>query len=180
MAVNRFPRAGWLFIWLSLGLAVGMTNLFAPIHELAHATVANNNGVRTAYVTGWADMRMDPLDRPALLAGWVSEVFLFSVAAIILALSGISPKRRWMTGGFWAGAALVHWIRAFNSSDFTDQIRYYFNSQFPNDPVSATAYYNAYREGLVDTWSMFGFWTFAVVGLTVLLCLLPRKVIAPK
>jgi hypothetical protein len=175
MAVKKhFPKAAWFTIWLVLGLLVGMTQLFAPLHEIAHATVANNNGVE-GEVTGWAEMNMVPLDRPALLAGYVTEVFLLSVFSVISALIGISPKRRWITGGFWVGAAFLHWIRAFDSTDFIDRLKEYFQGQFPNDAKKAASYYEVYRAGLIHEWRVLGVWVFIIVGSIIMVCMLVGK-----
>jgi hypothetical protein len=120
-------------------------------------------------------MRMNPFDRPALLAGWISQVLFCSVASVIVAMIGRYPKNHWMTGGFWMGAAFTHWARALGSSDFIDRFREYFKIQFPNDPAQALAHYNAYRAGLEDAWWRFGVWTFLIVGIIVLLCAMIKR-----
>lgn len=172
---KRAPKGAWFFIFLVIGLLVGMTQFLAPLHEIAHATVANNNGIADTAITGWDTMRMRPFDRPALLAGWISQVLFCATVAVILAMIGRYPKTGWMTGGFWLGAAFTHWVRAFGSSDFHNRIREYYQAQFPNNPVQALAYYNAYRYGLEDAWWRFGIWVFIITGLIVILCATIKK-----
>lgn len=180
MAVKRhFPKLGFLIIFFTIGCLLGTTQIFAPIHEMAHAKIANDHGVAQVAITGWDEMKMNPLSRPAILAGWTMQVILLSVCAFFAALMGISPKRRWITGGLWAGAALVHWIRALSSSDFAETLMASFTQQFPYDPSTATRYYQIYHDKLVDTWGWFGFILFSVLGLTMLFCMIPKKAVSP-
>jgi hypothetical protein len=157
MAVKPItPKRTYFIVFLIIGCALGCTQLFAPIHELMHAFVATNNGIR-AEVTGWSSTYMSTLNRPAIISGWAIQVVLFSFLALILALN--SP--RWTTGGFWYGLAIVHWIRAFGSSDFTNTLF----SSFSNSGLSA--YYPAYRTGLVTWWSIFGIMVFLFLGAVI-------------
>ena len=161
MAVKTdFPKRAFFVVFFILGAVIGCTQLFAPIHELAHVYVAQNNGVAQASVTGWASASMSRLDRPAILSGWTMQVILFSIMAIILAI--VSPKSTWTTGGFWYGAAVVHWIRAYGSTDFNSALLQSFTDQ------GTPEYYTSYRSGLVSSWSIMGIVIFLIVGLVIL------------
>jgi hypothetical protein len=121
-------------------------------------TTARNNGVR-AEITGWAETSMETLDRPAILSGWVFEVILFSFIAFIVALCGVnSPK---LTGGFWFGLAIMHWIRAYGSSDFTNSLFESFQDE------GRAGAYSSYRDGLVSWWTWFGIIIFGIVGTVI-------------
>ena len=152
------PKRTYFVVFLIIGCALGCTQLFAPIHEMMHVYVATNNGSQ-AYVTGWASTSMNPLDRPAIISGWAIQVILFSLMAIFMAT--ISPKSKWATGGFWLGAAVVHWIRAYGSSDFNDTLYRSFANQGLGN------FYQAYRSGLFTIWSIMGIALLLVVCIFV-------------
>lgn len=152
------PKRVYFVVFLIIGCALGCTQLFAPIHELMHVFVATNNGVR-AQVTGWASTSMSTLNRPAIVSGWAIQVILFSIMAIILAT--VSPRSKWATGSFWFGAAVVHWIRAFNSSDFNDTLYRSFSVQ------GLESYYPAYRNGLVSIWTITGIAVFLSLAIVI-------------
>jgi hypothetical protein len=157
MAVKPItPKRTYFVVFLIIGCALGCTQLFAPIHELMHAFVATNNGIR-AEVTGWASTSMSTLNRPAIISGWTVQVVLFSFLALILALN--SP--RWTTGGFWYGLAIVHWIRAFGSTDFNVTLYQSFSNQ------GLGSYYPGYRSGLVSIWAITGIAVFLFVGAVI-------------
>jgi len=121
-----------------------------------HVFVATNNGVQ-AEITGWASTSMSTLDRPAIISGWTVQVVLFSFLALILALN--SPK--WTTGGFWYGLAIVHWIRAFGSSDFTDTLYRSFSN------MGLSGLYPEYRTGLVTIWTIMGIAVFLFLSVVI-------------
>jgi hypothetical protein len=158
---TQFPKSGYFWVFLFIGIGLGCTQLFAPLHEAAHVTVALNNGVTRASITGWASSEMSTLDRPAILSGWIVEVIVLSFLAFMAALIN-SPKCRWVTGGMWYGAAIVHWARSFGSSDFTDTLYRSFSNQ------GAAQYYPQYRNGLVMGWSFMGIVIFLFVGLVIM------------
>ena len=157
MAVKPItPKRTYFVVFLIIGCALGCTQLFAPIHELMHVFVATNNGIQ-AQITGWASTSMSALNRPAIISGWTVQVVLFSFLALILALN--SPKL--MTGGFWYGLAIVHWLRAFGSSDFTDTLYRSFST------MGLSGLYPEYRTGLVTIWTIMGIAVFLFLGAVI-------------
>lgn len=167
MAVKPItPKWVWFIIMCVTGLLVGLTNLSAPLHELAHVTTARNHGIR-AEVSGWAETSMESLNRPAILSGWITELIVFSALAFIVAVCAINSP--WMTGGFWYGAAVMHWARAFGSSDFTNTL---FKS-FADEGRALS--FSPYRDKLVSSWTWLGIIIFSVVGLVIYLCARKKK-----
>lgn len=166
---THFPKAGWFAILFVIGCLLGLTQLFAPLHELAHVTTAQNHGVR-AQITGWAETSMERLDRPAILSGWIAEVITLSILALVVALVGI--KSPWATGGFWYGAAIVHWLRALGSTDFNSTM-----AQSLAEDGKAYAF-SRYSDTLRTTWIWGGIIVLGSIGIIIYFCTRKRK--SPK
>ena len=158
MAVKaNSPKWAWFVAFFVIGCVLGCTQLFAPLHEAAHVSVAQSHGVR-AYVSGWAETQMDSLNRPAILAGWTAEVVSFGALAFFVVMVGFNSP--WITGGFWYALSFVHWLRAFGSSDF--------NSTLAKSFGDARAF-ELYHVGLMNRWALWGIIGYAVLGIVILL-----------
>lgn len=159
MAVKaNSPKWTFFVIFFVLGCILGCTQLFAPLHEMAHVSVARNHGVY-AYVSGWAHTNMAILDRPAILAGWISQVITFGALALIFAMLGSSSIR--MSGAFWYAVSMVHWIRAFGSSDFTTTLARSFDGNM-------LAFYQ-YHAVLMKQWMIWGVLVYGMMGVFILM-----------
>jgi hypothetical protein len=111
-------RSAWFFCFLILGIGVGTTNLFAPLHEYYHAGVASNRGI-SATVTSWSTTELKELDPVVLVAGWTSELWwAVLIAVVACGIGRITPKLKWLTGGAAIGYAGATFVRAFGSTDF--------------------------------------------------------------
>jgi hypothetical protein len=57
---------------------------------------------------------------------------------------------------------MVHWIRAYGSTDFNSALLQSFTDQ------GTPEYYTSYKAGLVSSWSIMGIVICLVVGLVIL------------
>lgn len=170
----RTKRTTILIYLMSIGIALGCTNVFAPFHEFAHTAVAGSEGL-DAKVTSWSHSELNGFSPRSMIAGWRWELQFSLALALIISLIGRKAKKiTWLTGGFFLGYAIPTWIRAFDSSDFNtsmaDMIRTALVDKSQFDGVWAQAH-----DGLMLRWALWGGIGITLISIVVIRNTLERR-----
>ena len=118
MTTENKAVAFWLL--LIFGATMGLTNLFAPVHEFGHYAYATLNG-QDAEIIAWGETKVEP-NIGQVFAGWNFEFLVFALLAIIVGWAGQYSSGKYFTGSFFLGYALVTWFRAYGSYDFNEYV----------------------------------------------------------
>jgi hypothetical protein len=161
-------------IFLAAGVLLGMTDWLSPIHEMFHYRAAQIDGIPARIVSATRTETAQYTDG-IIWAGWAGELVWASMLAGMFAIVGRFGKWRWQTGALPLGYGIVTFVRGFGSFDFTDAVRAWINSVYP-DTVKQLQVYEAVRVKLLGTWELLGGMFLVPALLFVVGCILiPRK-----
>jgi hypothetical protein len=173
----EMKRIHWFIIFLALGIVLGTTNLFAPLHEMAHVASAARQGI-DAEVTGWSTSQINSFSPTAILAGWTWEVVWALILATILCFVGRHyPKLVWVTGAACLGYAFITWIRAFSSDDFNSVLMGAIAGQL-DDKSDLPQLWQQVHDGLSTRWALIGgafLMTVSIITVKFSLKSIPQK-----
>ena len=110
----------WFWVLLIFGMGIGMTNLFAPVHELGHYILAvrSNQDIK---IVGWAMSRGEP-NVSQSIAGYLFEYLTAAFLALGLGWAGHYVGGKCFIGSFPFGYSLMTWFTAYSSYDMTEYI----------------------------------------------------------
>lgn len=135
-----------------IGLFVGLTSLFSPLHELFHKNVSLDQGIEAEIVSPTMTM-VDRMTLRTLIAGYTGEQWTMIWLCPILALVG--RKWKWITGGFPLGYQMGNFFYARNSYDFNDGLTLYVSKlHFPKS-ISMDYAQEMFSKYLFEWWDTF-------------------------
>jgi hypothetical protein len=164
----KTKRTTILIYMLSIGIALGCTNVFAPFHEMAHVAVAGSEGL-DAKVTSWSHSQFTGFSPRTMVAGWKWELQWSLALALLFSLIGKPKRAPWLTGGFFLGYASPTWIRAFSSSDFNNDMAEMIQKALVDQAQFPSVWAQAH-EGLMLRWALWG-----GIGITLISILVVRN-----
>lgn len=148
-----------------VGLSIGLTDLFAPLHELFHLDASLSQGIGAQIVSRNMTM-VDRMTLRTLIAGYSGEQWMMIWLCPILVLIG--RKWGWITGGFPLGYQMGNFFYARDSYDFGDGLALYVQKlHFPKG-ISTDYAYQVFSQYLLDWWDTFCSVAFLISLIVVL------------
>ena len=167
--ISQNPRGTYFLIFGVLGLGIGLTNLFAPLHEFFHVMASDG----PSSFAGWSSSNVDIRDFGAMVtAGWYGELIAFALFTIVAIRAG--KRFPIFTGGFPIGYMATTWARGFGSYDFTTSLVTHVNSYTQYSQILRDRAIESYSARVLITWAALGI-VFIGAGLALAWWNIKRK-----